>query len=257
VTAQLTATAVPPKSMRDIVDLACRAPSVHNTQPWAWRVEGNTIELYADPRRRLPAADTRGRNLTISCGGALHHAQVAARALGWEPTVTRLPKGSGSTLLALIELTPAPPSPDAAVQLQALRERCTDRRQFTSWPVPGARLWGLAATATKWGAHALPVLDPATRVRAEILVGRALDRQAADPRLAEEQQRWVDHGERDGVPAAVIPETSPSAATNALATVLACSPSATSGGSWTPPTDCSSCAEVPTTSTPGCAWARA
>jgi hypothetical protein len=200
---------LPMTAARDIVELACHAPSIHNTQPWAWRARDNTLELYADPRRRLPAADTRARNLAISCGTALHHAQVAASALGWKPTVDRLPEGGGSTLLARIALTPSPPPPDASAQLQALRERCTDRRRFTSWPVPEERLLHLAGTAGEWGAEALPVVDPSARVRTERLVARALDRQAADARLAQEQQRWVDHSERDGVPGAVIPQTSP------------------------------------------------
>jgi len=200
-------TVVPPAVVRDIVELACLAPSIHNTQPWAWRADGNTLELYADPRRRLAASDTRGRNLTISCGAALHHAQVAARAVGWEPTVTRLPAGSGPALLARIELTRAAPPPEAAAQLQAIRDRCTDRRRFTSWPVPEPRLQHLASIAAEAGADAVLVHDPSDRVRAERIVARAYDRQAADERLAAEQRRWVDHSDRDGVPGAVIPET--------------------------------------------------
>ena len=60
-----------------------RAPSVHNTQPWAWRLRPDGVDLYADHQRRLSVADPVGRELTISCGAALHHFQVAARALGW------------------------------------------------------------------------------------------------------------------------------------------------------------------------------
>jgi hypothetical protein len=200
-------TYVDPSAVRDIVELACLAPSVHNTQPWIWRAFGNTLELSADPRRRLNAADTRGRNLAISCGAALHHAQVAARALGWEPTVSHLPTGGGSSLLARIELTPASPPPDATSVLQTIRDRCTDRRRFTSWPVPEQRLQHLAAAAADWGADALPVVDPSDRVRVERMVARAFDRQAEDERLAAEQLRWVDHSNRDGIPVEVIPES--------------------------------------------------
>ncbi|KQY64441.1 Acg family FMN-binding oxidoreductase [Nocardioides sp. Root140] len=204
------ATVVPARILRDIVGHACMAPSVHNTQPWSWHASGNTLELFADTGRRLAVADARGRNLVISCGAALHHAQVAAGALGWEPTVTRLPDGDDSTLLARIELTPATPSPDAGEELQAIRDRCTDRRRFTSWPVPEERLRHLAATADEWGGQAMVLQGPSERIRTDLLVGRALDRQATDEPLAEEQRHWVNHSARDGVPGVVIPANAPS-----------------------------------------------
>jgi nitroreductase len=39
-----------------LIELAARAPSVHNTQPWRFTVTGQAIELYAG-RRRLAAFD--------------------------------------------------------------------------------------------------------------------------------------------------------------------------------------------------------
>jgi hypothetical protein len=33
---------------------ALRAPSVHNTQPWRWRLGGDVIDLFADVGRQLP-----------------------------------------------------------------------------------------------------------------------------------------------------------------------------------------------------------
>ena len=65
--------------VHELIRAACSAPSVHNTQPWAWRVlDSTTIELYADRTRQLPATDPLGRDLAISCGAALHHLVVAA-----------------------------------------------------------------------------------------------------------------------------------------------------------------------------------
>jgi len=65
--------------VHELIRSACSAPSVHNTQPWTWRVlDSTTIELYADRTRQLPATDPLGRDLAISCGAALHHLVVAA-----------------------------------------------------------------------------------------------------------------------------------------------------------------------------------
>jgi len=43
-----------------LIELAARAPSVHNTQPWRFTVTGQAIELYADASRQL-MEDLTGR----------------------------------------------------------------------------------------------------------------------------------------------------------------------------------------------------
>ncbi|MDT7613701.1 MAG: hypothetical protein QOF00_1148, partial [Pseudonocardiales bacterium] len=62
------------------VTRALCAPSVHNTQPWRWRIRTAAAELHADPRRQLDATGPDRRDLVISCGAALHHLQVALAA---------------------------------------------------------------------------------------------------------------------------------------------------------------------------------
>ncbi len=199
-----TPTAAP--TVADVVALSCRAPSVHNTQPWSWRVSGSSVELSADPTRRLLASDPRGRHVIVSCGAALHHAQVAALGLGWQPVVARFPAGRASAVLARIELTAAPLVPEHTARLQALRERRTDRRRSTSWPVPDGRLAKLAATAEQWGAIATTVTHGPQRSQVEALLDRAFSIQAEHPEYAREQASWVDHGTYDGVPSAVVPD---------------------------------------------------
>lgn len=191
-----------------VVELACRAPSLHNTQPWAWRVSGaggGTIELSADRGRQLRHADPDGRNLLISCGSALHHAQVAARGLGWTPHVTRHPDPGRPDLLARIDLESTPVTPAAGADLQALWDRCTDRRRFTSWPIDPARLLELRDVARSWGGDAEAITDVVAGLRVEHLVSRAYQAQADDAALAEEHRLWLDHSAADGVPTDVVP----------------------------------------------------
>ncbi len=187
-----------PASPSRVVELACLAPSIHNTQPWRWTTDDASIELYADQTRRLPATDPEGRSLVISCGAALHHALVAARALGWQPAVIRLPDGPDSDLFARISLRPAAADAAALGRLDALRRRCTDRRRFTSWPIAAEQVQLLAATAAVSGASAHVVTLNADRVQVDLLVSRAFDRQQLDPALAQEQpagleSRAIDH----------------------------------------------------------------
>jgi hypothetical protein len=188
-----------------VVELACRAPSVHNTQPWRWHVSGSTIELYADRERQLEVADPVGRNLMISCGAALDHARVAAAGLGFASAVHRLPRHDDPDLLAVIELREARRTPEAEANLAALEERCTDRRRFTSWPVPAERLQHLVVATADNYCHLRPLTDVTSRFRTELLVGRAMERQESDQRFATEQQLWIDHSPLDGVPGGTIP----------------------------------------------------
>ncbi|MET0840099.1 MAG: hypothetical protein ABWY19_15055, partial [Marmoricola sp.] len=181
--------------LKRVIELALRAPSVHNTQPWLWRiVDGATLELYADRTRQLAVADPDGRNLVVSCGAALHHVVQAAEAIGLTPAVDLVPIPSEPELLARIQFSPGPVPRRAAERLHALESRCTDRRRFTAWPVPDTRLTRLAESASGWGASAIPVTDVTARFRVELLLERAMMMQAADGRFAEEQAGWIERG---------------------------------------------------------------
>jgi hypothetical protein len=194
-----------PEQLRRIVELARHAPSVHNTQPWRWQVNGTTLELWADRTRSLPVSDPLGRNLVISCGAALHYTIVAAQAVGAHTTVAHLPQGPDSDLMARIDLEPDHPTVDALARLALLAKRRTDRRRFTSWPVPDENVQHLAEAGRKWDAAVLAVTDPGLRVAIEELLEEARRRQQGDPRIADETESWIDHGADDGIPAQVLP----------------------------------------------------
>ncbi len=169
---------------RRMIELACRAPSVHNTQPWRWHIRSEgVIELWADRERQLSVADPDGRNLTISCGAALHHLTVAGLAIGVAPTVEMLPSAAQGDLLARVSLAGGLPANDAAETIEAIERRCTDRRRFTSWPVPESRLVHLAQACNGWGAYAIPIVDVTARYRAEALLSSALTAQESDPAI--------------------------------------------------------------------------
>ena len=197
---QAVATGVPAVVLRGIVDLARLAPSIHNSQPWAWTGGDGTLQLWADRSRALPATDPVGRHLHVSCGTALHHAVVVAHALGLRTEVTRLPDPTTPDLLAQLSLTTAWPAGSSSA-LEAIRERCTDVRRFTAWPVPPERVARLARSASGPGAAAVPVLEPVDRLRVERLVERARVALLEDPAICAETTRWSNEG-HDVVPPA-------------------------------------------------------
>jgi nitroreductase len=200
----------------EMVAFATRAPSVHNTQPWLWRVSATGLELLADWSRQLSHADPDGRDLLISCGAALHHVQVAAAALGWAADVHHCPNPEYPRLLAAVTFTPREPSLDTARQLTHLMDRQTDRRQFGAWPVPDQDLETLARTGRDWGVTVTPVRDDAIRTRLLRLTVAADTLQRKDAAYAAEIATWARDRERDGVPTTNVPSSSPEPTAEAL-----------------------------------------
>lgn len=212
-TSQLTASppttrsglATPP--IDEMLEYACRAPSVHNTQPWRWRVHGNRVELFADFKRQLLYTDPARRDLLISCGAALHHLQMAASGFGWAARVRRLPDPSDDRHLATVTLTPSRPDGTDTSLLESIRARRTDRRRLTSWPVPEERLVSLSSTGSIWGAQVLPVTGEAAKSRIYSLTRQASVIQGRNLRYVDELAAWTQRtsSRPEGMPPEVIP----------------------------------------------------
>src|SRR5689334_4446624 len=147
------------------VEHALRAPSVHNTQPWRWRIGSDTVELYADWGRHLVATDPDRRDLVLSCGAALHHLLVALAAQGLEVQVDRLPDPEDSGHLATVRVRPGAGLPEDAVLYPAIGRRRTDRRRLSRREVPAELRRVLAEHAERSGALLLTTSGPAMRDR--------------------------------------------------------------------------------------------
>jgi hypothetical protein len=181
------------------------APSVFNTQPWGWRIAGDTMELYAQSGRQLQTVDPDRRLLLVSCGAALHHARTALAAAGWSATVERLPDDRRPNLLARVRLGAAvPPDPEAQRMAAAIDRRRTDRRAFGDRAVSDEILTRLRRFVESEGAylHVVPRDEiPMLAIATERAAGAQLD----DPAYRAELERWTNRPQwrGDGVP----PET--------------------------------------------------
>ncbi|MGJ6123973.1 NAD(P)H nitroreductase [Mycolicibacterium sp. Y3] len=131
---------LPPQLLSDAVEMACRAPSLHNSQPWRWVAEGtSTLNLYAEPGRALTTLDPLGREIYLSCGAALDHLVVALAAAGWVADVQRFPDPAAPLHLAEIHFRPVAGdiSVQACERAEAILARHTDLRPFEApadWP---------------------------------------------------------------------------------------------------------------------------
>jgi nitroreductase len=186
-------------TIRTALTMAVRAPSVHNTQPWLWRVCENSIHLYSNPDLQLPSTDPDSRDLTISCGIALNHCVVAFGALGWLAKAHRFPNPADSGHLAAIELEQYPATEVDIALAGAILRRHTDRRRYSARPVSAADISLMGARAARAGVM-LRNVESLTRLSE--LVSEAAYRHAGSYEYVSELSIWSGrYASQAGVPA--------------------------------------------------------
>jgi len=204
ISATMTTSSDPGVPLRDLVALAARAPSVHNTQPWHWVADGDRLSLFADSSRQLRYADPDGRDLVISCGAALHHLRVAASATGWDARVRRMPNPYNDSQLANVTFRRHQLTRVAIDALNALKRRRTDRRRPASSLVPRERLDELLAAGQAAGATVFAVVSHDARWELLQILAEAEKAQRLTPGYVEEIVRWTERQGDEGVPASSL-----------------------------------------------------
>ena len=193
-----------------LIEVAGRAPSVHNTQPWRFEVGEQAIELYADTNRQL-LEDPAGREMLISCGAALFGLRLGICSLGYRPEIELFP---GPALARVRPGLPAPMTSDERKMLQAVPHRHTHRGPFEPGPLPAGLLARLREDVAAEGAtlHVVET-EPAYRKLTAILAAwsRVQDlhpTSRAGIQSRTETERWTRGAgsrARDGVPADAFP----------------------------------------------------
>ncbi|NOQ00084.1 MULTISPECIES: Acg family FMN-binding oxidoreductase [Mycolicibacterium] len=122
-------------TIQQAIELACRAPSLHNSQPWRWVARCERVELFADPARVLRSADRMGREAILSCGIVLDHFRAAMASLGWAARIERFPDHRDIEHLASITFEPKSSVSDRERRCaDAILVRRTDRLPFAEPP---------------------------------------------------------------------------------------------------------------------------
>lgn len=116
------------------VQLASRAPSLHNTQPWRLVAVQDGLHLFLDPHRVVSATDRSSREAVISCGVLLDHLRVAMAAAGWDTAVDRFPNPNDPDHLATLQFSPMAFVTEAhRRRADAILARRTDRLPMTGY----------------------------------------------------------------------------------------------------------------------------
>jgi len=129
----------------------------------------HSLHVYSDPDLHLPHTDPDARDLMLSCGAVLNHCVVALAALGWQSKIHRLPNPDEPHHLAAIELHRYPATEVDITLAAAIPRRRTDRRHYSSWPVPQRDIALMGARAARAGVmlRRVDALDNLKRIVAD------------------------------------------------------------------------------------------
>jgi hypothetical protein len=181
------------------------APSIHNTQPWRFRITDGPepfVDLLLDPSRELPALDPAHRQLIISCGTALAGFEIGLRSCGLEPRVELLPAEGDDNCLARIRVSELDAGdPGSSHLLSDLRRRRTYRGAMTDERISPA-LCAELTDSVQDGSRLQLVLDERWRAVEHLVVQAAIE--LSDTTDVDRETRdWTRLDERtsDGVPA--------------------------------------------------------
>jgi hypothetical protein len=160
-------------ALADAIAAAGYAPSTHNTQPWWWCLDGDTMNLYLERSRVRSVTDPDLRLAILSCGAALHHVRTTLAAEGWRVVVTRMPDAADQDHFAHLRVEhPAPPDPEAVRHVRTIPSRHTNRRPLTGAPVGSEDLRAITASVLAEGAW-LHLLHPDQVLELSAAAGRA------------------------------------------------------------------------------------
>jgi hypothetical protein len=184
----------PRHEIRSIIRNATLAASSHNTQPWKFKTQGSVITILPDLARRCPVVDPDDHHLFASLGCALENLEIAARALGFQPSSTFDDSADGSVR---VELTsgPAVESPLAG----AIPHRQSSRALYDGQPVSPSRLRVLEASGIGAGTGIMLLTQKAQLERVLEYVVAGNTAQLADPTFVGELKKWIRFDDSDAV----------------------------------------------------------
>ncbi len=176
----------------ELAGVARLAPSLHNAQPWMFRIGPRHVDVLIDRTRLLPAADPTTRQAHLGLGATAYLLRLKLSTLDCAVRVEPWPVPGEPDLVVRLRVTGRRPATETERRLlAAVPARRTVRTPFTAGdvPVPLHVAWSEAAEAE--GAGLRWVARPGERVGVADLVATAEHLQQRDPAYVDELHHWT------------------------------------------------------------------
>jgi hypothetical protein len=189
---------------------AILAANPHDTQPWAFAVTQEGIDVFADRSRNLGSFDPFRREMHLGLGAAIENLVLAARAYGLaaavEPVEGELTPTPGDTPFRAARIVLRPAAAAGEDLFAAIPNRHTNRGPYRpDEAVAADRLQRVADLVTGSDVRVSFVTDETARRDLGAVIVEATGRIVADPEMSADSARWFRAGRqaieahRDGV----------------------------------------------------------
>ncbi len=192
-----------PRQQRELVRYATLAPNAHNTQAWQFALGPGVISLFPDYARSMPHGDPGNRELWISLGCALEQLLIAARHVGYLPSVEYFPADTGEECLR-VRYTHGERDDDDAL-FNAIPRRQSNRNSYDGKPIPAVDLAALPQAIAQAGTHAHILTEQGEIERVVAVVKGGFAWQRGNKAFQQELYSWIRFspgsisGKRDGL----------------------------------------------------------
>ena len=195
-----------------LAEVARWAPSLHNAQPWRFRVGPQSVDVLLDRSRLLPVADPACRQAYLGVGAAVFLLRLKLSTLDLAVRVEPWPDRAEPDLVARVSTSGLRRATDAERRLlAAVPARRTVRTPFTRDDVPVPLRVAWREDAEGEGAGLRWVEGPGERLGVAALVAAAERLQQRDAAYLAELDRWTSPAavaEGAGVPPSAFGVTS-------------------------------------------------
>jgi hypothetical protein len=178
----------------ELVRFATLAANSHNTQPWLFSGDTNSVTIAPDMSRATPAADPDHHHVFASLGCAAENLSLAAGAAGRASEIVFQPDNGG-----IVQIAMAGESAGDTELFSAITERQCTRSDYDGKAIGAGDLAKLEDAARVDGMNLILITDrPAIENLLEIFVA-ANTAQIEDPAFRDELRSWIRFSEASAV----------------------------------------------------------
>ncbi len=190
------------QKIKFLLNYAVLAPSLHNTQPWSFRVLDDEVEIYADSSRAMKVLDPSHRQLVMSCGSALLNLRMAAKHYRHQPIVHTFPDQDKMNLVARVRIVlPGEVTLDEHRLFMAIKKRRTYRGEFAERLLAPIQIDALRAAAESEQVRVDILTKPEEKAAIGALIAEGERAHLSNDRLRDELSSWTGEELAGVVPA--------------------------------------------------------